>query len=90
VLKNTWNKRTDMESISEPAAPNSDPADTFDDLLELVMKLPENQRVCVYLFYYEGYNAAEIAKLINKPHSTVRNYLSDARKALRIQLGDDT
>jgi RNA polymerase sigma-70 factor (ECF subfamily) len=82
ILKSSWNKRTGLESIAEPVAP----AEDADDTLELVMALPENQRICVYLFYYEGYNAAEIAKIVGKPHSTVRSYLSEARQALRDKL----
>ena len=89
LLKSSWNKRVDMESIPEPEALDADPVDSHDSTLELVMALPENLRICVYLYYYEGYNAAEISEFMEKPHSTVRNYLSDARKILREKLGGD-
>jgi len=89
LLKSSWSKRLDMESIPEPAAPDSSPEEVYDSTLELVMALPENLRSCIYLYYYEGYSALEIAKFMGKPHSTVRNYLSDARKALREKLGGD-
>ena len=89
LLKSSWSKRVDMESIPEPMAPDADPVEAYDGTLALVMALPENQRNCVYLYYYEGYNASEIAELLEKPHSTIRNYLSDARKALREVLGGD-
>jgi len=87
VQKSAWSKRTGLEDISEPSSAEPDPAETYDGTLKSVMELPENQRVCVYLYYYEGYNAAEIGEMIGKPHSTVRNYLSDARKELRKKLG---
>ena len=89
VLKSSWSKRVDMESIPEPQAPDDDPVDAYDSTLELVMALPENLRSSVYLYYYEGYSAAEIAEFMERPHSTVRNYLSDARKILREKLGSD-
>lgn len=89
VLKSSWNKRTDLESIAEPVAAGADPASANDSTLEHVRALPENLQTCVYLYYYEGYNAAEIGELIGKPHSTVRNYLSDARKELRKRLGGE-
>jgi len=89
LLKSGWSKRVDMESIPEPVAPGASPEDAYDSTLEVVMALPENLRSCIYLFYYEGYNAAEIAAFLGKPHSTVRNYLSDARKVLREKLGGD-
>ena len=88
-LKSSWNKRLDIESVPEPVSPDARPEDAFDSTIEHVMALPENLRICVYLFYYEGYNASEIAKLVERPHSTVRNYLSDARKILKEQLGGE-
>ena len=87
LLKSSWNKRLDMESIPEPASPDASPEDSYDSTLELVMALPENLRSCIYLYYYEGYSAPEIAWFMEKPHSTIRNYLSDARKMLREKLG---
>ena len=87
LLKSSWNKRLNMESIPEPIAPDASPEDSYDSTLEVVMALPENLRSCIYLYYYEGYNALEIADFMGKPHSTVRNYLSDARKVLREKLG---
>ncbi|MDR2105951.1 MAG: RNA polymerase sigma factor [Coriobacteriales bacterium] len=83
VLKSIWSKRTDLESIAEPPAPEESP----DETLTVVMSLPEAQRVCIYLYYYEGYKAAEIASFINRSHSTVRSYLSEARASLRKRLG---
>ena len=89
VEKSSWSKRAGIEEIQEPIAVDSDPAAVYDTLLERVMELPENLRVCVYLYYYEGYTSAEVAVLIGKPHSTVRNYLSEARKVLRKRLSGD-
>jgi RNA polymerase sigma-70 factor (ECF subfamily) len=86
LLKSSWSKRSALEEAGELAAP----IEPGDDLLELVMTLPETQRVCIYLFYYEGYNAKEIGAMTGKPHSTVRNHLSEARKALRLRLRDDS
>jgi len=82
VLKSAWNQRADFESIPEQATSDAEP----DETLEIVLKLPENQRICVYLYYYEGYSTAEIADIIKRPPSTVRNYLSDARSLLRKRL----
>jgi RNA polymerase sigma-70 factor (ECF subfamily) len=90
VLKSSWNKRTALEDTQEPIAPDPDPAYAYDSTLEQVMKLSDHHRTCVYLYYYEGYNAAEIAGFMGKTHSTVRNYLSDARKELRSILGGET
>lgn len=56
------------------------------ELWEAVESLPERYRICVYLHYYEGYRTDEIAEMLGKPPSTVRNWLSEARKILRERL----
>ena len=59
------------------------------DLREAVLALPEKYKAVVYLFYYEGYASEEIARMLRKPGSTVRNHLSEARRILKTQLGGD-
>ena len=82
LLKSSWGKRIGLDAIEEPAAP----LEAGNEILELVLALPENLRVSIYLYYYEGYNAAEIARITGHTHSTVRNYLCDARKLLKEKL----
>lgn len=54
-----------------------------------VLGLPEKYKTAVYLYYYEGYTGPEIASILKKPKSTIRNYLHEARILLRERLGDD-
>ena len=51
-----------------------------------VKALPRKYRVPVYLYYYEGYQAAEIAILLKKNPSTIQTRLMRARKHLKISL----
>jgi len=60
-----------------------------DEVLRAVTDLPEKYKTVVYLYYYEGYTSAEIAEILQKPKSTVRNYLHEARKILRERIGED-
>jgi RNA polymerase sigma-70 factor (ECF subfamily) len=53
------------------------------------MGLPDKYKTALYLYYYEGYNSADIAKMLKKPASTIRNYLMEARKIMKERLGDD-
>ncbi len=53
------------------------------ELLETVRTLPEKDRDAVYLFYYENYSTAEIARILGEREGTTRSRLSRARKALR-------
>jgi len=54
-----------------------------DETLQAVLDLPDMYKTAVYLYYYEGYNSTEIATILEKPQSTIRYYLLEARKLLR-------
>ncbi|MEG1524485.1 MAG: sigma-70 family RNA polymerase sigma factor [Clostridia bacterium] len=51
-----------------------------------VLKLPEKYRTVIHLFYYEGYQVEEIAKLLRISVNTVKSQLFRARDMLRQQL----
>ena len=70
-----------------PAPADADPA--AGGVLDAVLALPLKYRVPVYLYYYEGYSGAEIAAMLHKPASTIRNLLREARQNLKKQLGGD-
>ena len=57
--------------------------------MEAIQKLDPKYKEVILLFYYMGYKTDEIAKMLDKPPSTVRNLLADARKKLKVMLGDD-
>jgi len=59
------------------------------ETLDAIMALPERHRVSIYLHYYEGYKADEIAELMGSTASTVRNWLSEGRNQLRTSLGSE-
>ncbi len=85
-LKHWWRKNTDISSIPENEASLEDDKD---EMLELVLALPEKYKAAVYLYYYEGYSSVEIARLLRKNESTVRSYLHTGRKLLKISLGGE-
>lgn len=51
-------------------------------LEEILASLPEKQRICVELFYYEKYSVAEISSLLGVSDGTVKSRLHYGRKAL--------
>lgn len=59
----------------------------MDETLEAVLKLPAKYKDVIYLHYYLDYKADEIAAMLKKPPSTVRNHLREARELLRRQIG---
>lgn len=59
------------------------------ELLEVVLQLPSKYRNVIYLFYYEGYTAVEIAGILKRSENTIYTWLDRARKELRKQLGGE-
>ncbi len=57
------------------------------DVLEAVMNLPVKLKDVVLLYYYDGYSTDEIATMLKRPSSTVRNQMKDARSLLKVILG---
>ena len=56
---------------------------------DALMKLPEDCRLVIFLFYFEGYSSAEIAGVLHMNHSTVRGKLRTGRRRMRILLEED-
>ena len=53
------------------------------------MALPAKYRLPLYLYYYEGYTAAEVGELLGLRPSTVRTRLARAREKLKAQLREE-
>ena len=51
--------------------------------------LPAKYRLPLYLYYYEGYTAAEVGELLGLGPSTVRTRLARAREKLKAQLREE-
>lgn len=76
-----WSRKTtsmDEVQLAQEPEPEKNP-----DVLEAVLGLPEKYKTPVYLYYYEGYDTVEIARILRCPQSTVRNWLARARKLLK-------
>ena len=73
-----------LDEVAEIAA---DAPEDHRDVLEAVLALPDKYRNVVYLHFYEGYTAPEIASLIGKNPNTVYTLLARSKKLLRKKLG---
>lgn len=76
---------TPLELLTEEAAPVQE----HREVLEAVLALPEKYRNVIYLHYYEGYTAGEIADILKCRENTVYSQLSRARDLLRSALGGE-
>ena len=86
ALRHWWRKG---ENLDDQNNLRSRDAFEVDETLQVVLGLPAKYKTAVYLYYYEGYDNTEIAKILGKPQSTIRYYLMQARKILKEKLGGD-
>ena len=85
-LKSHWRKTTvPIEAAQHVPAPAAEPG----SILASVNLLPPKYRAVIYLHYYEGYQTDEIAAMLHRPPSTVRNQMRDARAKLKFTLGGE-
>ncbi len=70
----------DTQKIPDAAIDN---AETSRMVVELIDALPEAQRICTYLYYYDELSIQEIAKLTAVSENTVKSRLNYARKAIK-------
>ena len=85
VLKSGWRRRSvPLDELIEREAPFLTAEDT--GVLAAVQRLPVRYREAVYLHYYEGYNAEEIAAMVGAKPAAVRQRLARAREKLRKEL----
>lgn len=84
LLKNFFRKNT---VTLEEAASVTSPEHAA--VLEAVWSLPKDYRDVVYLHYYEGYTAPEIANILKKNPNTIYTHLTRARNMLKEILGGE-
>ena len=84
TLKRARRRDEPLEEHGELTAPQHS-----SEVLEAVLALPEDYKAAVYLYYYEGRSAKEIASLLNCPQATVRTRLARARRRLKQMLGGE-
>ena len=56
---------------------------THTEIFDALSKLPEQQRLALYLNAVEGFNGAEIAQMMDSCENTVYSWISRGRKTLR-------
>ena len=73
-----WRRKTvPLEECAELAGPEQS------NVMEEIRQLPETMRNVIYLYYYEDYTIAEIAKILGKNANTVSSTLQRARRKLK-------
>ncbi|MPM86860.1 hypothetical protein SDC9_133952 [bioreactor metagenome] len=73
-----------MENIEH--LPFEDPTES--EVMRAVLDLPAKYKDAIYLYYYEGYSADEIARFLHQSSNTVYSKLHRARAMLKQKLGE--
>ena len=81
LLRDLFRARTVPLEQWQALVPAPDPETR--EVLEAVLALPVKYRDVVYLHYYEGYTAGEIAGLLGRNVNTVYTLLTRARQRLK-------
>lgn len=79
-----WRKR--RVTLEDVYAYDQPEESGLDDALA---QLPSKYRAVIHLYYYEGYNTEETARILRRRPSTVRAQLTRARQALARLLKED-
>lgn len=87
LMKSFFRSRTiSLEELKE-YAPEADSRQYA--VMEAVWSLPKQYRDVIYLHYYEGYTAPEIAGILKRNANTVYTHLHKGKELLREALGGD-
>lgn len=81
--------RTKTEPLEALESYKSELSSESTELLQVVLSLPLKYRQVIYLYYYEGYSAAEIGEILRKNVNTVYTLLSRAKKLLKDELAGE-
>lgn len=79
MLRQKWRKHLRLSENTVMYEVDSD----LDDLCMQIIDLSDKYKLVIYLYYYEGYKTEEIARMLQKPFSTIRIYLTEARRYLK-------
>ena len=85
LLASPWRRRTaPLELLAQAHG-----EDTYSEVWDAVMSLPQKYRTVIHLYYYEGLSVGEIARALGSPKGTVKSQLARARAMLREALGEE-
>lgn len=82
-FKSSWTRKA--QELDEITA-NKIYKNNENKLIEALKDIPKTYRIPLYLYYYEGYDIKEIAKILKKSESAIKMRLSRGKEKLKIEL----
>lgn len=90
VLKNFWNQNMDsLDENMDLLFQQWDMDSNEKTIMDEVFRLPEKQRIVIYLYYFEGYACKEIANILKISESAVKMRLKKGRTQLKAVLVEE-
>lgn len=90
MLKNFWNQNMDsLDENMDLLFQQWDMDINEKTIMDEVFRLPEKQRIVIYLYYFEGYTCREIANILKKSESAVKMRLKNGRTRLKAVLEEE-
>lgn len=83
VLRSAWHRKT--QALDE-AFPEEDFTERETGVMQAVQQLSQKYRAVIYLYYIQGYDTTEIARILDVPQNTVLSRMARARKQLKTML----
>lgn len=81
-MRSSWKKRfCCMNEVALPIKNNENRK-----VVSLVLEFPKKYCSVIYLYYFENYSTAEIAKLLNRKEATIRTQMKRARELLKTKM----
>lgn len=88
VFRSAITKRQKVVLFADPEQYEQELETAEDHLWSVILELPENVRVVMVLYYYEGFSVREISTLLDIPEGTTKTRLSSGRKQLEKWIED--
>ena len=82
VSRSAITKRQKVVLFADPEQYEQEPETAEDHLWSVILELPENVRVVMVLYYYDGFSVREISAMLDIPEGTTKTRLSAGRKQL--------
>jgi len=87
-LRSHWYRfSVPLDAADDMTGPDSTGHD--DKMLEIMKKLSKNNRIALYMYYYEGYTIEEIGHILGVSSDTVSSRLHRGRQQLKKLLSEE-
>ena len=83
LLRHWWRRNKNIDDANRSVQIETD------DTINAILDLPDKYKTVIYMYYYEGYSSAEIAKQLGKTDSAVRTRLKRGRQLLKNVIGGE-